>query len=305
MNCFIICLSLNLNIFYHYQVAKLKGFFMRQNNQFSLIKNKTQARVLGADTQKFGQKYKTKWMLLTLLGLGFALLATQLLAAENLYEKNYKAQNSGGLVSLQANPDTKMFVSNHNDTDNITMLEDGFDMMGSSGFEGSLTAPELALQHAKAIKADTVLVYSKYGNTKLPGAKIEVYKEAVKAGKDLTEKDMVEDTTNYVYYASYWAKLPQPLLGVHIIKLAKKESQEAEKAVEEDGLKILAVIKNSPAAKAGLVRGDVLMKIADVNLNKPEELSNIVRQKQGQNVVIEYEREGVKVATKAQINAKK
>jgi hypothetical protein len=226
------------------------------------------------------------------------------LAADNLYEKNYKAQNMGNLVSLQVNPDTKMFVSNHKDEDNISMLESGFDLMGSSGFEAGNVAPELALQHAKSIKADTVLVYSKYGSAKSAVSKITLIKEAAKkGGGEIEAKDLEADTTQYKYFASYWAKLPMPLLGVHIIKLASRDD-ETEQVVEKKGLKVLAVIKDSPAAKAGLVRGDALLKINDIALNKPEEFSAVVRQFQGQNVAIEYEREGNKSIARAQINTR-
>jgi hypothetical protein len=240
-----------------------------------------------------------------LLGLLLLLaVSTNIYAAENLYEKNYKAQNLGNLVSLQANPDTKMFVSNHKDEDNISMLEDGYDLMGSSGFEATDVAPELALQHAKSIKADTVLVYRKYGSAKTKASKLQLIKEAArKGGGEVDTKDLVEEPTQYKYYASYWAKLPTPLLGVHIIKLASRDS-ETEQVIENKGLKVLAVVKDSPAAKAGLSRGDVLLKIKDVELGKPEELSSVVRQFQGQNVAIEYEREGTKNIAQAHINSR-
>jgi membrane-associated protease RseP (regulator of RpoE activity) len=240
-----------------------------------------------------------------LLGLLLLLAAsTNIYAAENPYEKNYKAQNLGNLVSMTANPDTKMFVSNHKDEDNISMLEDGYDLMGSSGFEETNVAPELALQHAKSIKADTVLVYRKYGSAKTKASKLQLIKEAAKkGGGEVDAKDLVEEPTQYKYYASYWAKLPTPLLGVHIIKLASRDS-ETEQIVENKGLKVLAVVKDSPAAKAGLTRGDVLLKIKDVELGKPEELSSVVRQFQGQNVAIEYEREGMKNIAQAHINSR-
>ena len=198
-----------------------------------------------------------------------------------------------------------MYVSNHKEDDDISMLESGYDMIGSSGFTAGEVPPEQALAHAKALKADTVLVYSKYGSAKTSSGKMQMIKEAAKLGKELTEKDLVEEQTNYKYYASYWAKLPTPLLGVHVIKLAKKETAEDEKAVEYAGLKVLAVIKDSPAANAGLKRGDVLLKLANNQLNKPEELSNVVRQHQGQEVAVEFERNGEKNITKTQINAKK
>lgn len=266
-----------------------------------LVKTSSTSNVVVAAQSK---KVAAKFMLVSLLAMGTLLLAPKLFAADtNLYEKNYKAQNTGNLISLQPNPDTKMYVSNHKDEDNISMLESGYDMMGSSGFEGSGVLPELALQHAKAIKADTVLIYKKYGSAKNSASKLELIREAAKQGAEIDDKDLKEEPIQYKYYASYWAKLPAPLLGVHIIKLASRDS-ETEQIVEKKGLKVLAVIKDSPAAKAGLVRGDVLTKIADVELNKPDELSSVVRKLQGQNVLIEYARNDVKATTKAQINAK-
>jgi membrane-associated protease RseP (regulator of RpoE activity) len=270
-------------------------------NKSDYLMNKTGKTGKGAKAIDL-KKIAAKWMLMALLAMGTMLVATKLLAAEdNPYQKNYKAQNTGNLVSLQASPDTKMYVSNHKEDDNISMLESGYDMMGSSGFEAGDVKADLALQHGKAIKADTVLVYSKYANVKTDASKIQMIREAAKKGNEIDEKDL-EDKTNYAYYASYWAKLPAPLLGVHIIKLVPKQVDEAAPAVENKGLKVLAVIKDSPAAKAGLVRGDVLMKIADAELNKPEELSAIVGKHQGKNVMIEYERDGAMVATKADIN---
>ena len=280
-----------------------------QTTHHSLIKTPTHAKVLGV-SQAFNHKTRhVKWMLVSLLTMATLLMAVKLLAAENLFEKNYQQQNTGNLVSLQANPDTKMYVSNHKDDDNISMLEDGYDMMGTSGFQASKVPPELALQHAKAIKADTVLVYTKYGSAKTAASKIQVIKEAAKKGGGIiNDKDLVEDETQYDYFASYWAKLPTPLLGVHIIKLVKNAQPDDEAAdaknVDNKGLIILAVIKDSPAAKAGLVRGDVLMKVAGNELNKPEELSSIVKRYQGQDVAIEYVRAGEKSVAKAQINSR-
>ena len=243
---------------------------------------------------------KNKLVSLVLL-LAFSTSAS---AADNLYAQNYKAQNTSNLVSLQANPDTKMYVSNHKDDDNISMLESGYDMMGTSGFEAGEVPADLALQHGKAIKADTVLVYSKYGSAKTAASKIAVIKESAKKNGGIVDpKDMVDEPTQYKYFASYWAKLPPPLLGVHIIKLVPKNIEDEDKAAAaNNGLKILAVIKDSPADKAGLMRGDVLYKIGTTVLNKPEELSPAVRQLQGKTVAIEYAREGAKAITTAQIN---
>ncbi len=277
------------------------------NNNYSgnnYPRNKVGASAKAIDLKKA----KLKWILISLLAMGTLLIATELFAAENPFEKNYKAQNNTNLVSLQAKPDTKMYVSNHKDDDNISMLENGFDMMGSSGFVTGEAPADLALQHAKIIKADTVLVYTKFGSAKTVASKIALIKEAAKKGGGVVEdKDLKEEPTQYDYYASYWAKLPAPLLGVHIIKLVLFAEDEEEAAANKKintGLKILAVIKDSPAAKAGLKRGDTLYKIDNVELNKPEELSSAVQKHQGQNVAIEFERAGIKNTANAQINTK-
>ena len=66
-----------------------------------------------------------------------------------------------------------------------------------------------------------------------------------------------------------------PLLGVHVVKLRKLlTNQQAatasanEELPEEPGLKVIAVIKSSPAAEANILRGDVLMKVGDATVNQ-------------------------------------
>lgn len=246
----------------------------------------------------------TKWALLGMFAILLGLFAHHALADENLYQKNYKAQSTYDLKSMQANPDTKLYVSNHKDEDNISMLENGYDMMGSSGFEAGDVPPQMALTHAKDINADVVLVYSKFGAAKDASAKIALIKEAAKTGRALTEKDVADEPTQYKYYASYWAKMPTPLFGVHVIKLVPVSPNADEASIKQasKGLKILAVIKDSPAAKAGLMRGDVLLNLAGVEVDFPEILSKQVGAHQGETVNVAYAREGKTIETKATIN---
>lgn len=235
------------------------------------------------------RKRPAEFMLLALLCLGMLSQALNAQATENLYEKNYQAQNNSNLKSLESSPDTKMYVSNHKDEDNISMLENGYDMMGASAFDATDTPAEQALQFGKIIKADTVLVYSKYGSEKTSASKLQLIREAAKRGGEIDAKDLEKPATEYQYYASYWAKLPPPLLGVHIIKL-KKRANATDKdagATEEKGLKVIAVIKDSPAAKAGVSKGDVLLKIGEMELQTPDDLFAAVKRYAGQSVPVE------------------
>lgn len=207
----------------------------------------------------------------------------------NPFAKNYKEQNTGKLKSLEASPDTKIYVSNHKEDDNISMLENGYDMIGSSGFSATETSSDLALAHGKAIKADTVLFYRKYESASTASSKLQLIKEAAKTGGEIDPNDLEEGPTQYRFYASYWAKLPMPLFGVHVIKL-KRRMGEDEPVTEQAGLKAIAVIKDSPAANAAILRGDTLLKMGDVVLNTPEDLFVAVKRYSGQSVAINLER---------------
>lgn len=212
---------------------------------------------------------------------------------ENLYAKHYKAQSLYPLKSMQANPDTQLYVSNHKEEDNVTMLEKGYDMMGTTGFTATDVAPELALEHGKAIQADTVLVYTKYSSAKAQASRKEFLKaEAKKAGKVIDET-LLDEVTVYDYFASYWAKIPMPTFGVHIIKLnslvTDYETDEVTKH-PETGLKVVAVIRGSSAAKANILHGDSLLKIGDAVMDKPDDLFAAIKQYKGKTVTVVVKR---------------
>ncbi|MGJ8620693.1 MAG: PDZ domain-containing protein [Methylophilaceae bacterium] len=241
-----------------------------------------------------------KMLVVTLMA--FCLQAAH--AEENLFAKNYKEQNTSNLKSMQASPDTKLYVSNHYDEDNISMLQDGYDMMGTSGFEAGSIKPDMALEHARSIKADVVLVYSKYASKKSSLSKLELIKEAAKTSGEIDAKSLEsQDDEQYKYYASYWAKLPMPLLGLHVIKLSHKD-KDTGKSVEEDGLKVLAVIKESPAFKAGLKRGDVLLKMGSVDIQTPAKLSEAAMKYAGKQVKISYKRDEEAKTAEATLNSR-
>lgn len=246
---------------------------------------------------------------ITLSLLFFVAMHSAGAAEMNPYAKNYKEQNTNNLKSLNPNPDTKLLVSNHKDDDNISMLENGYDMIGSSGFSATEASPDLALQQGRAVKADTVLIYKKYESAKTASSQIQLIKEAAKKGEDIDPNDLVEEPTQYYFYASYWAKLPMPLFGVHIIKLRQgsNDSDEAGAGQIQDlpGLKVIAAIKDSPAAKANIVRGDTLLKIGDVELIKADDLFAAVKRYAGQTVPVQLQRKDGDAQVMVTLNSRK
>lgn len=257
------------------------------------------------------QKYKKLALIsfITFSMLFFAAIHFANAAEVNPYTKNYKEQNTNNLKSLNPNPDTKLLVSNHKEDDNISMLESGYDMIGSSGFSATEASPELALQQGRAVKADTVLIYKKYESAKTASSQLQLIKEAAKKGEDIDPNDLVEEPTQHYFYASYWAKLPTPLLGVHIIKLRKGSNDNSDEGAEQvqdlPGLKVIAAIKDSPAAKANIVRGDTLLKIGDVELVKADDLFAAVKRYAGQSVPVLLQRNGTEVQVNVALNARK
>lgn len=233
-------------------------------------------------------------------GLLVLLFVGQACAETNPFEENYYAQNQASLTSMQTQPETQMLRGTKQADDNTSMLENGFDLMGSSSFDADEVSPDLALAHAKVIKADQVLLYVKQLTSETNASKIQKMREMAKEndGK-VSEKALSKSGKRYKYAATYWAKLPPPLLGVHIVKLNAINNGES---MPEKGLKLIAVIKESPAANAALMRGDVLLSIGENELEKPDDLFKAVAQYQGQTVEINYERDQVPMKTMVSIN---
>jgi S1-C subfamily serine protease len=118
---------------------------------------------------------------------------------------------------------------------------------------------------------------------------------------EVSEADLNDKNSKFEFYATYWAKLPQPILGLHVIKLVTKSSDTKETR-QERGLKVIAVIKDSPAFKAGIQKGDVVLALNDSNTESPEEFSKSVFKQQGNRVKIKFARDDEEKEVAAELN---
>jgi S1-C subfamily serine protease len=91
-------------------------------------------------------------------------------------------------------------------------------------------------------------------------------------------------------------KLPPPLLGLHV--------QDHPSDDNKPGLTVLAVIKDSPAAAADLHKGDILLKIGDVEVKNGDMLIQAVHANAGKQVEITWLREDLLMQKQVQLNAK-
>ena len=237
----------------------------------------------------------------------FFFFSTNLVAEENLFEKNYVLQSPEGFKSFEQMPNTKIMRGWDKDTDNVMMLENGYDFMGFSGFVSTNIPPSVALEHGKKIKADLILIYDRQINE---GDRASQFKQARRKaieekrvkdfGKvteiEITEDDLVDPNVIYDFYASFWVKLPKPTFGTHFIELGKGENRE-----NAEGVQVIAVIKGSAAAKAGILRNDSITSINGQKVTTPDELISLIRKHKGSDIDVGYMRNGKSSVTVASI----
>ena len=215
---------------------------------------------------------------------------------ENIFEENYQIQSPKGFQSFSKNLNTKMMRGWDQKTDKFKMLEDGYDLMGHSNFTAPYTSPNLALQHAKSIKADMVLLYDRQINDSSRATMIKKAREkARKANRvkevgnlteiEINDDDLVDENVKYEINATYWVKLPKPTFGAHFIKL----NSDIESI---NGVQIIAVIKESPAANAGILKNDSITSIAKQSIKNPEDLISEIRKNKGKLIEVGYLRGG-------------
>ena len=273
-----------------------------------------------SNIQKFNQKRQgqtlvlnkrmtSSLILLSFLGLGAVLVAPKAHAYDvvktnsNLFEEKYVEQNDHQLKSLKASPDTTLEIGENQEADTTRMLENGYDMMGTSEFVSTKIPAELAKAFGKKIKADSVLVFDKPTSLTTNMVNLDGTENGDKMIKEANDANSKNEKT--VHYASYWAKLPMPLLGVHVIKLVKASANPSEEGVAEPGLKIIAVIKDSPAAKANIATGDTLLKIGDAALEQADDLFAAVKRYQGQTVEVLFRHGDEDIKATVALNSRK
>ena len=230
---------------------------------------------------------------------------------ENPYTKNYTARAG---VQQPAAPSAapKAFRGGNREADYQRLLEDGYDMLGSSSFQNADVDPQMFVELAKKVGADLALVYPT-SLTEVPAAlKLQQAKARTKAEaktrkemegeefrieKDAPTGELIGLVSHfYEYYATYWVKLPAPLLGLHV--------NEQPASEEAPGLPIVAVIKGSPAAAADLRKGDIVLKIGEVETKTGDALVKEVHANAGKKIEITFLRDDRLMQVDVQLNAR-
>ena len=198
-------------------------------------------------------------------------------ASENFFSSSFVESKPSNAKRIVSDATPKIYAGTDKVADKHRMEERGFELIGYSDFKAGSVAPELALPQAQKVHAELVLVYSERADQVSASAKIQQLREAKKTGQA-----PVEAGASYAYFASYWAKLAKPSLGVHV--------KVPEKGDDSEGLKVLVVLDGSAAEKAGLLKDDYLVSIGDIQLLTVTDLSKAVNQYSGKTVEMAYVR---------------
>ncbi|MFH1143824.1 MAG: PDZ domain-containing protein [Candidatus Eisenbacteria bacterium] len=250
------------------------------------------------------------------LNLMLALLAAaNLTACVNPFRSGYESRLErwpSGEVSrlLPVTEPPRLVTSTNMRDDAIRMMESGYLLLGRSKFSGPHVESKEALDLAKEVGAALVLVQEEYLETVTESVPVTEYVPAREetytllsddggyiTGRAVTRRIEGEFKTTYVpetndYYdhtATYWAKTKPPIFGV----LVRELDPETKQALgTNQGVVIVAVINDSPAFTADMLRGDVITRVAGEKVMGPDHFFDLVIANAGNEVPVEVSRRG-------------
>jgi hypothetical protein len=245
---------------------------------------------------------------------GIAVLACTIIAGcVNPYSQYYQDQTKGEDI-LQSGkvvipPDIPNHIRGTNPaTDAESMAENGYSMIGQSLFNCKEIDERQAIKHGKKVHADTVITYSQYTHTlsgmapmTVPNTQYSttnisgnVYGRGYSSFSGTANTTTYGTQTTYVpyhvrrydYLATYWIKLkPESFgLGIYFDDLPDEIKQKIE---SNRGVIILAVVKNTNAYRADIIKGDVILRANNKIINDKNAFQDLIKDMQGQTVNFE------------------
>jgi len=173
--------------------------------------------------------------------------------------------------------------------DMITMLEAGYLLLGSSSFTGSVPPQKALFEQAASVGASRVILYEHYQQTvsgtpslTLPaggggGAESTV---GYHGGATATSqggsavREIPYSVKQYAQLATFWARAKPPRVGIYYRPLNESE-RAASKG--DGGVAVIAVVTDSPAAKANILRGDIILRANDTDVTNPQQLNSFLQ----------------------------
>jgi membrane-associated protease RseP (regulator of RpoE activity) len=196
-------------------------------------------------------------------------------------------------------------------TDIPALAADGYVVIGMSTYSGPEGSDHDALQQGKAVGADRIMTYHKYARTvqtalplTLPTTQTSITNgtaTAFGAGGAATAYGSALTTT----YGSQTTFIPMSVdrfdfLAVYLVKVRSAfgaqyrnlNTTESKQVGTVNGVVLATVVHGSPAAAAGFLPGDIVMKADGQPVADQAQFTELVRQRQGQRITVSINRAG-------------
>jgi len=197
-----------------------------------------------------------------------------------------------------------------------TIFEQGYLPIGVSRWEGPQVNPDLALEQAKMVGAEIVAVEAKYLRTqsgamplRLPSTTHSTTNFNVGGQYGTASTSTSGTQTQYIpynvdrfnYVASFWIKRKaQPVFGVIVANLELDDKRVIDR---NKGVKVTAMVRNSPAFDAGIFEEDIVIRINSDEISDKDNFVAVIKKYAGQKVEIALFRNGKERIIPVQLNA--
>src|SRR6202171_867429 len=245
--------------------------------------------------------------------VGLFLAFLSLGCATNQYQKFYAPNPGKVLPPASAAP--KLLRGGNTPVEDIgTMLEENYTYLGSSNFNGARADVKNAVEFGQSIGATAVVVYSNFTDSEIgsiplliPNAPITsttiVQGSVSGSGGTSTYSGTGTTTTTGGYtvqqrqyqvnrfdrHALYFAPALKPIFGVYARDLKPDERASLER---NRGALVAAVRRGSPAFRADVLRGDVVVDFSGGQCEDEKQFNNLVQLHAGQRVTVKVMRRG-------------
>jgi membrane-associated protease RseP (regulator of RpoE activity) len=173
--------------------------------------------------------------------------------------------------------------------DRIAMLEAGYMLLGSSSFTGSVPPPKALLEEARSVGASRVILYQRYQQTvsggtslALPGStgggaesSVGYHGSGTTAGQSGSAvREIPYSVKQYAQLATFWARARPPRVGIYYRPLNEGERGAVQR---NGGVVVVAVVTGSPAEKAEILRGDIILRANGDDVQSPEQFGSTLQ----------------------------
>lgn len=257
------------------------------------------------------------------------LLLAMVAGCGNLYHEHYlslldrRNQDEASRI-LPARVPPKVVSSRNLKEDSLRMREDGYLLVGHSSFNSTYLDEGQALDQARKVGAEVVLVNQRYINTVtqsvpmsqwVPGQQ-ENHQETTVIQQGAATPTIIqrqsstqlegqyqttyvdENVDYYEYDATFWAPSKQSPIGVLVKPL---DGASRSLVGSNKGVRVRAVVKDSPAYEADILRDDILVSLGEDLIRDPNQFFQLVKDAQGQEVPIQLYRGGKPMVVKVRI----